>query len=292
MSAAATGDLDEMAAALDRFAEAGVAVLAVHGGDGTVDAVITALRTRSLFTREPALALLSGGTTNMTHADVGLPGAPAAALARLQAAVAAGLTPEQMVARAPIRMTRPDAWPEAAPFYGFFFATAAIPRVIRQTRQRYHRHGLTGRGSEALAIAGSLRRLLSGRVTSDSLLYPQTLRLQCDAAPVREVSSVVLLATTLERLLLGLRPAPPAPGRIGVAGLVHPYRHLGRALPAFLRGRPLPPRAEGQGLWRAQVEMLSVGGEGEATLDGELFPTQLAAPLHLTRAAPVQFVKV
>jgi len=287
---AETGSLGELDAVLAAFAEAGVEVLAVHGGDGTVDAVIAALRSRPMFPREPLLALLSGGTTNMTHGDVGLRGPAPTALDRLRAAVAAGLSPQQVTARAPLRVTCPNA-PEdpPAPGYGFFFATAAVPRVIRHTRARFHRRGLTGQASEALALGGALRRLLAGKVADDPLLHPDPLAVSLDGGPPREAPTVMLLATTLERLVLDLRPAPPAAGRIGVAGLEVPYARLTRRLPAFLRGRPLPGGA-GEGLWRAQAAVLSVSAEGEATLDGELFPLSRAAPLYLAPAAPVRFV--
>ena len=289
---AETESLAELDAALAAFAASGVEVLAVHGGDGTVDAVIAALRARPLFPREPLLALLSGGTTNMTHGDVGLRGRAPAALDRLRRAVAAGLRPDQVVARAPLRVTCPAA-PEAAPSpgYGFFFAAAAIPRVIRQTRARFHRRGLTGQVSEALALGGALRRLRAGQVANDPLLRPDPLAVTLDGGVTHEAPTVMLLATTLERLLLGLRPAPPAPGRIGVAALEVPYARLGRRLPAFLRGRPLPGGA-GDGLWRAQAASAVLGADGEATLDGELFPLPEGAPLHLAPAAPVRFVTV
>src|SRR3546814_1330268 len=58
---------------LDSFAADGVDVVAVAGGDGTVQAVLTALYGRRPFRRPPLLAVLPRGTTNMTAADIGLP---------------------------------------------------------------------------------------------------------------------------------------------------------------------------------------------------------------------------
>jgi diacylglycerol kinase family enzyme len=58
---------------LDRFANDGIDVVAVAGGDGTVQAVLTEIYGRRPFQRVPLLAVVPRGTTNMTAADIGLP---------------------------------------------------------------------------------------------------------------------------------------------------------------------------------------------------------------------------
>lgn len=283
---AETRDLDALRRALSDFASKDVDILAVHGGDGTVDTVLTLMRRESPFEKEPALALLNGGTTNMTHADVGLSGAPAPALERVLAAAATGLNRGNVRRRRPIRLTR-EGDPE--PIYGFFFGTAAIPRVIRKTRARLHTRGLDGPVGQAMIMGWSLLRLLSGFVARDAMLHPDRVRYRMDNGPWRERSAVILVATTLDRLLLGLNPAPPG-GGLGVAALTYPYRGLWYRLPRFLRGTGrLGDRA---GLWRGAGTRLILHTDADYTLDGELFEGTATRAVTLQAAAPVRFIQV
>jgi hypothetical protein len=291
---ATTRSTGEIAEALRSFARAGVEVLAIHGGDGTVDAVLTELRHNTPFDQEPVLVLLPGGTTNMTHADVGLRKRGARALGHVAAACLHGVPERHVVARRPLRVARGDG---AAPFHGFFFATAAIPRLIRLTRRRLHSRGLTGRGGSSLALIWSLRRLLAGRVEGDPVMHPDPVAYAVDDDPWHDGQAVILLATTLERLILGLRPAPPG-GRMGVAGLFWPYRGLlGRLLP-FLRGRGAAGGDPGRGLGgdlggdlgRATAGTLHLRLDCEYTVDGELFAAPASGEITLTAAAPARFL--
>jgi len=286
VAVAETHDLAALDDALTEFGRREVEVLAVHGGDGTLDAVLTCLRNRRPFARSPAIALLAGGTTNMAHGDVGLRGEPGDALERAIAAQDAGLRPDRLRSRRPLCLSRGDG---TAPRYGFFFATAAIPRVILRTRRRLHTRGLDGPVGQGLALTWSLLRLLSGRVADDALLHPDPLAYSLDGGTWREREAVVFLATTLERLLLGIHPAPPGDG-LGVAGLPWPYRRLWRRLPAFLRGRG--DEDDTDGLWRTTARRLILRGEAAYTLDGEIFEGGEPMTLELTAATPVHFLAV
>ncbi len=74
---------EEVRQALDRLAVEDVNLVVVNSGDGTIQAVLTLLFSGTCFRSMPLLALLSGGTTNMTHQDLGLPGSGVDALGRL-----------------------------------------------------------------------------------------------------------------------------------------------------------------------------------------------------------------
>lgn len=274
----------EIDGALRAFARAGVEVLAIHGGDGTVDAVLTRLRNSGIFAEEPVLALIPGGTTNMTHADVGLRRRPVRAIADIATACFDGMPAQRLRRRRPVRITRSD---EDAPFYGFFIAGAAIPRIIRLVRARLHRRGLTGSAGSAIALIWSLMRLFRGNVERDAVLHPDPVRYAVDDGPWRDVRAVLLMATTLERLVLGLRPAPPM-GRLGVGALTCPYRRIVRRLPAFLYGRG---RGDlGADIGRAAVATLHLRLATTYTVDGELFDPPADGAVTLTAAPPARFL--
>ena len=64
----------EVLEALLDFARRDVDLLAVNGGDGTVQAVLTSLFLHQPFRIMPLLAVLQAGTTSMTARDVGFSG--------------------------------------------------------------------------------------------------------------------------------------------------------------------------------------------------------------------------
>ena len=59
-------------AALRDLAGRGVDTVAISGGDGTVHAVLDTIFGNSPFPRRPLLAVLRGGTANMTARDIGM----------------------------------------------------------------------------------------------------------------------------------------------------------------------------------------------------------------------------
>ena len=68
-------DLDDFSILPDlmkAFAKQKIELIAISGGDGTVQAVQTALAATKSYKSLPRLAILPHGTTNMTAADVGL----------------------------------------------------------------------------------------------------------------------------------------------------------------------------------------------------------------------------
>lgn len=67
-----TNSIDDLERALKTYAMLGTKTLVIYGGDGTVDATIGLMREQKMFTEEPALILLPGGTTNMTIRDAGI----------------------------------------------------------------------------------------------------------------------------------------------------------------------------------------------------------------------------
>ena len=108
---------------LEDFARRGVELVAVNSGDGTIQAVMTALFSRRPFPEPPLLALLNGGTTNMTHQDLGMRGPAAGALERLIAWARHGDGSAVIRQRTVMRVDNP-LHPE--PLYGFFLGAACI----------------------------------------------------------------------------------------------------------------------------------------------------------------------
>lgn len=280
----------EIAAALHRLARSDPRVLVINGGDGTVAAALGALFNESPFPRPPLLALLAGGTTNMTAADAGMKGGAVRALARLLRWSQA-VDPGVDTVRRPVLRVRPGTGqPE---LYGMFFGAGAIIKGIEYCQQRILRRGLRDGIGPGLCLLRILYAWLRGD-HQDMAPVP----LQAETRPPLESPPVerdyfILLASTLERLFLGMRPYWGE----GDSGLhfsaigARPRRFL-RSLPGLLRGRPGSHVNPENGYWSGRVESLSLALDGTFTIDGELYPAHRErGPLQISRTPALTFLR-
>jgi hypothetical protein len=276
-----------VAFALADFARQGVQVVAVNGGDGTVQATLTALFRESVFESPPRLAVLPAGTTSMIAGDVGLRGGPPRALARLLA-WARSPGPHGAVVERSVLSVEPS--PGTPPLFGMFFGTAAIYQGIQFWRARIHRLGVPGELGVGLAAARLLVALAQGRA---DLVSPVPVTAVVDGNGAERRDHLLLLVTTLERLLLGLRPYwgdGAAPLRY--TAVTGRPRRLLAALAAAVRGRRSRHATPENGYVSRNVREVRLWLDGGYTLDGELFTAESArGPIVLREAGRAAFVR-
>jgi hypothetical protein len=256
----------EVRAALGDFARAGVDVVAMNGGDGTVQAVLTVLLgERGPFARLPLLALLPAGTTALISCDVGLSGGRVDALRRLLAWARAGSGEATLVERPVLRM-RSEDMPE--PTFGMFFGAASILRGIEYAVTRVHPLGVRGQLGAGLTLLRMLGDLVRGR---RDRLPAVSVATAIDGGPVEQRECLLVFVTTLGRLFLGLRPYWSAePGGLHYTALGTRPQHLLRTLPFLLRGRPSRHGTPEHGYVSRNAEQIRLGVSGGFMLDGEL----------------------
>jgi hypothetical protein len=273
----------ELPAVLAEFAHAGVEVVVVDGGDGTVRAVLAGLSTA--FAAPPAIMALASGTTNLIAGDVGPRGPRAQAFARLVARSRGPGLADATVERAPLVIEQGDGTTEI----GFFFGAGALAFGTHLTRRHIERGRFANTAGTVLGIAATTLCLLAGgRASRLARGVPMTVT--HDALPAVAGPRFLMLATTLERLVLGLHPFwGRGPGAINVLDIAAPPPRFARALPALLRARPRPWMAEAYRSVRAQ--RVTVALEHEALLDGEWLRLAPGRPLSLRAGAPVRFVR-
>lgn len=280
LETASTEDLD---AALDDLARKDVQVLALNGGDGTVQAVLTRLQRSSPFRHMPAIAVLRGGNTSMIAEDCGLAGPPHRALHRL-------LARTRDVAAVERPLVGMQLAPEAPPIYGMFFGTASIIGAIDLTRRSLHPMGLTGSVGPSLMLAVLLLRLLFGQ-TDGEVLKAERLGLAFDNEPPERREHLLFFATTLERLFAGLQPYwGNGAGDLRCTGVLMPYRRLWRVLPALLKGRKSRHLTQANGYYSRNAQRITLEIDCSCTLDGELFRPQAGQPVLLTSERRATFV--
>jgi diacylglycerol kinase (ATP) len=278
---------DEVAGALRGFAGDEVETVLVIGGDGTVQAVLTALFRDACLPTLPRIAVLPAGSTNMTAGDVGLGGLPRRRLRRVLDWARGEPVDVTLVRRPVLRVTAGIA---ASPVFGMFFGAAGIVQGIEFCRRHLHARGLRGEGAAGLALARLLLSLLGGR---DGVLTPIPIEIGLDGRPVGEGGRLAVLVSTLERLFLGVRPywdTTPAP--LHYTAIDDAPRHLWRALPSLLRGRASRWATPADGYTSRNVSEVRLAFDGIFTVDGELFAAERrAGPVVLQPAGTVTFVR-
>ncbi len=277
----------EVADALDEFACQGINVVAVNGGDGTVQAVLSALLQGNTFEQIPLVAPLRAGTTNMIAADVGLRPAPTRALAQLLAWIRNGGNETEIVTRPILRL---QVMPGAEPLFGMFFGTGLIYPAIQYSRQHLHPWGLSGAWGSRLALLYFLAAMLR---QDKEIITSTRIEVSLDGQPPEKHECAILLISTLEQLLLGMRPywgAETAP--LHYTSIQAGPKRLVRSLPFLLRGKQGKHIAPEHGYISHNVSEIRLDLQEGFTLDGEMFmPGQARGPLILSEGGQISFIR-
>jgi len=243
-------------------------LLIVSGGDGMVDAVLTAIRQSGLFGKEPVFALLPGGSTNMIHRDIGYRRPPLPTLEILLRFKDSEIPEKYLRKRHPFQLHTGDGFP---PRLGFFWTIGALPRVMQSVQTGYQRGGVTGRPKEYLALLGAVRRFLFGDVRKDALVYPTTIAWECGKNKSHKQEYIFVIVTTLEQLICNMR-IPRDKHPMNLYAFKYPYERL-HIVRWLLTRYPLPqiPNRGGE-LFNGNSFQFQFSGLW--SLDGELFGSE------------------
>jgi diacylglycerol kinase (ATP) len=273
---------------LAAMAEAGVELLIVNSGDGTVHGVLTELLAKKPFDSLPMVAILPRGMANMTAADCGLEGKDAATLERLLEACRDGRIDQHVVIRHVLKVDYADD--RVAP-RGMFLGAAGIVDVIRHVTGKLHTRGIKGEWSHAAAIVG----LLAGTVFKglEALgLRPHEIGLRVDEGERQNERLLILLATSLDRLVLRSRPFWGTKGKpVRHTSIVHPPKRLIRSARRVLYGNDAP-RALPEDYRSGGADRLELWLDAPFTIDGEFFTPTRDRPVVITADETIRFVRL
>lgn len=263
-------------ATLARFAAERLDLLVIDGGDGTVREVLTRAP-RHFGDRLPRLAVLPSGKTNALAFDLGAPDGWSIKAA-LQASREGGVR-----SRRPLEVYRPG---ETVPLVrGFIFGAGAFVRAT-DLAQRTHRLGAFEDLAVGLTLgAAAFRTLFGGPRSGWRAGEPMSIAFGDGCS--RSGPLFLLLASTLERLPLGVQPlGPPDRGRMRSLAVEAPPRRLWSALPRLLSGAETAWLAEA-GYHQRVDERIELALGTSFVLDGETFP---GGELSLRLGAPLEFI--
>jgi len=280
---------DQIADALVEFASREVALLAINGGDGTVQAVLTNLFRYSDPLNRPLLALLESGTSSMLARDAGLPGSADKALERLLHWAGGGEGKPELLQRPILKVGQIS---DPCPFFGMFFGAGAITQGIEVVHQRLNPKGVRGELMPGLVLT---RMVLDIAFRRNRFVPPTPIGIGLDDGPIEDDDRLLVLASTLERLFLGLHPywgREVAP--LHFTAVAPSPRYLFRTLPSVLRGRRSSFATPENGYRSHNVHSLRLALTGKYTLDGELFPVAATSddPLIVTDGGRAGFIRL
>ena len=275
--------------ALKTIARVKPKLLVINGGDGTVQAALTALHNGGYFgdSPPPPVAVLPSGKTNLIAMDLGVQGDPVASLERLielaQSDLGPHLVPRELIA------LRCGA--EARPVIGMFLGGAGLADIMLYCRNRIYPLGLPNSISHALtAIAVVLRQVFGLRA---SFLPPDPRPLSISMRREGAISGrfALLAVTTLEKLLLSSEIGGRGGGALKFVAVEQRAGSVLSAFLASLAGRL--GRTKLTGVHVEEADEISIeGDDGQVILDGETFSTAIGRPILLSPAAPLSFVRL
>jgi hypothetical protein len=265
-------------------------VIAVNGGDGTVQAALTELYSGGHFPvgSEPPVAVLPNGKTNLIALDLGAEGDPLDAL-RHVVGLARGDYADHVVQRELIALQSGDG---NRPVLGMFLGGAGLADAILYCRHKIYPLGLPNAISHLLAAIAALLTIVLG--LQGRLLPPaaraMTLNFRRSGALRGRFS--VLIVTTLDKLLFNARTIDgPRSGQMKMLAVEHDWRSVWGFLRTALFGR----LGEGdvRGLHFEEGDEIRIEGDhSQVILDGELFVAAEGHPITLTSTRPVPFLQL
>jgi diacylglycerol kinase (ATP) len=274
-------DAESIAAAVSEAVRAGASRMAVAGGDGTLQAVVSELLQQLPFERRPAVLILGGGRTNLIARDLGSRGEVGAVFAR-----ALGSADLRRERRPVLHVVQAGGFSE----HGFFLAGALVDEVIRDCHayRAAHRGALrTGH----TATAWRLPQLAALAALGKRRFHAPTLTLAAGPLGQLEGPARLLLATTLLHAD-GLYDPYAARGegalrltavRAGAAG-------FWRRLPRLVTGRYSAAMHPGSGYLSGRCKGVSITGLGSLTLDGQEHRLDPARPVEFSAPDEIEFL--
>jgi len=290
----------EADACLAAWQEAPPDYLIINGGDGTAAHIFGLVINLWAPPQRPPLVVLPGGTANMTAGDLGLSGSRKKALKRLFRWLDRGCRE----AGAPIQrwVMRLEPYPGAQPHYGVFLGAGVIVQATQYAHQSVHSRGLGG----GISLGLVLLRTVWGLMRRDPRFY-QSLgvdfsleQARTGGAPEAEPTRlsghremVILVASSLERLFLGINPFWVG-GRQPLR-LTFVDEGATRFLSTFIsiiRGRVNSHAQPKNGYQSYRAASARLSFDGQFNMDGEIIEVSRArGPAQLSAQGPLNFVR-
>jgi diacylglycerol kinase family enzyme len=268
-------ELDEVAAA---FRSAPPAVIAVHGGDGTLHRALTAIARVFDADAIPPIAILGGGTMNVVAASLGIRERPSTFVASLAAAARAGRPPDLLHRRCMKVGTQ----------FGFVFGNGLMSNFLEE----YYGTGRYGPARAAWLLLRAFCSALIGGPFVRKLFRRFEGTVRVDGVALERTKFVGLAVGTVREVGLGFKlvhRADDDPERFGVLAIHAPPLALVPDFPAVHSGRGIAPRRAFSTVASTLDIQPLPGARMGYTIDGDLYYADGA--LSIAVGPAIRFVR-
>jgi len=265
-------------------------VLAINGGDGTVQAALTEIYNGDHFGDErPPVAVLPSGKTNLIALDLGAKNDPIETLEHLIELARTDLGPHT-VARELIALRHGDG--EERPVIGMFLGGAGLADTMLYCRHKIYPLGLPNGFAHVLTAGAFLMKVFLGIKANFLPPDPKPLQVSVHENGGKITGRFSLLAvTTLEKLLITNPFDEGHSGTLKLLAIEQRASSMIGAIFAHLGGKL--GQSTVRGVHFEKADGLTIESESSnIILDGETFCAEAGRPIHLYPARPLAFVKL
>jgi diacylglycerol kinase (ATP) len=275
----------EIYPALERFAANDVETIFISSGDGTIQAIQTWIAESAKFKTLPKLCLLPHGTTNMTASDLGFRRKDVDA----QAAFIARIDTKEIRNRNTVRVVNPK---NRFPLHGMFFGTGAIPEATRYCQTAFNDKGIGGNWAGFATLFSALgKTMLFPENANDPKRFdrPYPITLTTDGKPMCTGPQLFMLATTLEKLILGTKPFwGGATGPLRTTTIPYPVPSIPRWLFPIMYGTET--RKSPVGSTSTACHSCEVTSPTQFLIDGEFYDAPEGEALRLEAGLSFEYI--
>lgn len=278
-------DFSKLDVYLEEMAEAGISDLFISSGDGTIQAIQTRIAEHYAPAFFPRLVLMPHGTTNMTAADLGFRNRNV----KVQADFIAHREPRVLARRPTLRVANPK---DGKVRHGMFLGTGAVWQATVFCQDAVHRVGLKGDMATFATLAAAVAKSLFAPARPDDptrIDRPYEIGLSQVGVPAVTGRHLLLLATTLDKLILGTRPFwGGKTGPIRVSTIPYPVPSIARWLLPLMYGGE--DRTVPQGATSFSGTAFEIATKTPFVIDGEFFEAPAEGPLRLETGPEFTYV--
>jgi hypothetical protein len=271
---------------LDEMAEAQVDELFISSGDGTVQAIQTEIAERLSPAFFPRLGLLAHGTTNMTAADLGFRNRNI----NVQADFISGRESRLLITRPTLRVTNPR---DGKVRHGMFLGTGAVWQATLFCQEAIHRVGLKGDFATFATLVSAIgKSLFTAANPNDQsrIDRPYDIGLSGTGGHIANGQQLLLMATTLNKLILGTRPFWNGKnGPIRVTTIPYPVPSIARWLVPMMYGGE--DRKSPAGSHSASGDAFQINTATPFVIDGEFFEAPEGQPLQVETGPEFTYIR-
>jgi len=284
--------------ALGELARREVGVLVVNGGDGSLQRALTEVLRSGAFEQPPVLAPLRCGRTNTSATSIGSNRDPVAAAAAVLAAAREGsrrvlgdgandMMSPRVVNHPVLRVELSD---DASPHFGMVLGPGVIHRGTELTHNAFPTAGTQGVLGASLVTGSLILRALFGG--SSGILEPDPATLTLDGIRHAPAEYLVMLASTLDRMFLRIRPYwDRRPGPVHFTAVTRPSVRNPLDIVRVLTGRQPSDAALVSGALSRNVESAEIEMDCGMMLDGEIIDPKPGRRVRIGADESVRFLR-